>query len=209
MIPTGIEKVDRFLGGGLLSGAILDIYGPGGAGKTQALLQITAEAVQAGHMVGYIDAAGDFRPERICDICQNDSVLDLIQVSRVTNVVEQTSSINRFCDVSMIILDNVTDLFTYEYYKESRQHIRNQRFAKHMQEMSRLALRQRIPIIISNMVRYSGVEDVENLDYIVDLYTHVKLHLGGSPEYMAHLSLAHREVQFQYIITRTGIQPVH
>ncbi len=209
MAYTGIREVDRFLGGGLLPGTILDIYGPGGAGKTQALLQISSMAVQAGHKVGYIDSTGDFRPERVYDICQNDLVLDLIQVSRVTNVAEQIRSIHQFDDVSMIILDNVTDLFTYEYYKEGRQHIRNQRFARHMQDMSRLALRREIPIIISNMMRYSGVEHVESLDYIVNLYTHVKLHLGGSPEYMAHLVLAHKETEFQYAITHTGIQSVN
>lgn len=209
MVHTGIREADRFLGGGLLPGTILDIYGPGGAGKTQALLQISSMAIQAGHKVGYIDSTGDFRPERVYDMCQNDSSLDLIQVSRVTNVAEQTRSIHQFDEVSMIILDNVTGLFTYEYYREGRQHIRNQRLARHMQDMSRLALRHRIPIIISNMVRYSGVEHVESLEYIVNLYTHVKLYLGGSPEYTARLVLAHKEIEFQYAITHAGIWSVN
>ncbi|MXY60737.1 MAG: recombinase RecA [Cenarchaeum sp. SB0665_bin_23] len=208
MMCTGIGEMDRFLGGSLLPGTILDIYGPGGAGKTQALIQITSGVVQAGYKVGYIDATGSFRPERIRDICQDDSALDRIQVCRVTNVVEQMASIHRFDDVSMVVLDNVTDLFTYEYYKENKQYIRNQRFATHMQEMSCLALSRRIPIIISNMMRYSGGENIENLDYIIDLYTHVKLHLAGPPKYAAHLSLAHREMQFQYVITHTGIRSI-
>ena len=47
--------------GGLVPGTLLDIYGPGGAGKTQALLQIAAGAAGEGHAVWYVDAAGDFR----------------------------------------------------------------------------------------------------------------------------------------------------
>lgn len=205
MIPTRIQRIDDFLGGGLMQGIILDIYGPGGAGKTQALLQISAGAAQAGHKIGYIDATGDFRPERILEISQNNIDLEYIRVSRVTNVSEQVSSIRRFSDVSMIVLDNVTDLFAYEYVNENIQHIKNQRLAKHMQEISRVASRQKIPVVMSNMVRYSGSRQVESLGYIVDLYTHVKLYLTGTPNYMAYLRMANKQTQFPYKITHKGI----
>ena len=40
MISTGLQKLDKFLSGGIPDSVIVDIFGGGGTGKTLLLLQL-------------------------------------------------------------------------------------------------------------------------------------------------------------------------
>ena len=123
MISTGLEKLDKSLHGGISDGVIVDIFGKNGTGKTQLLLQLTTNSIKKGGHVLYFDTTGGFRPERILDIekeseSQSD-FLNQITVSRLTNTSEQIHSIKNIeRNFSLIVIDNVTDLFSYEYQKE-------------------------------------------------------------------------------------------
>ena len=121
MISTGLLKLDNFLSGGIPNGIIVDIFGGNGTGKTQLLLQLSINSIKNGGNVLYLDTTGGFRPERILEIQKksniNFNVLDKITVSRITNTSEQINSIKNFQanNFSLIVIDNVTDLFSYEY----------------------------------------------------------------------------------------------
>ncbi len=126
MISTGLQKLDKFLSGGIPDGVIIDIFGGNGTGKTQLLLQLSINSIKNDGHVLYLDTTGGFRPERILQIQKeskiNSDFLQQITVSRLTNTSEQIKSIDyiKNNNFSLIVIDNVTDLFSYEYKKMNR-----------------------------------------------------------------------------------------
>ena len=126
------------------------------------------------------------------------AALERIRVCRATSVAEQVESVRLLGDASVILIDNVTDLFAYEYYRKHTRPAGNRRLAGHLRELSMLALDRAVPIVLTNMIRYSGSGQVESLAHIVDLYTHFKLYLEGSPECTGRISMAGRQERFGY-----------
>ncbi|MBZ5726358.1 MAG: DNA recombination/repair protein RecA [Acidobacteriia bacterium] len=61
LIPTGFAALDRALGvGGLPRGAIVELFGPAGCGKTTLALQMAAHLQQEGGTAAWIDAEHAF-----------------------------------------------------------------------------------------------------------------------------------------------------
>src|SRR3954447_12867593 len=61
LLPTGIEHFDRMLEG-LPRGAVTEIYGPVGSGKTSFVYAFLASATQSGEYCAYVDATSAFDP---------------------------------------------------------------------------------------------------------------------------------------------------
>ncbi|MDE1770208.1 MAG: recombinase RecA, partial [Thaumarchaeota archaeon] len=79
MLSTGLLGLDDLLGGGIASGTIIDIFGPGGSGKTLLTIQISLNSLRDG-IVLYQDTTGGFRPERMLQLMKlknlHSSLLD-------------------------------------------------------------------------------------------------------------------------------------
>ncbi len=212
MISTGLKKIDNFLSGGIPNGVIVDIFGGNGTGKTQLLLQLSINSIKKGGKVLFLDTTGGFRPERILEIQKksdsNINFLNNIIVSRVTNTSEQISSIKNFEEktFSLIVIDNVTDLFSYEYKNNQSIFKKNSLFMKYMHELSSYAVSHKIPIVITNMIRNSNEQEVENMSTAIDLFTHIKIHLfKNSSIYNGEISSAFNKENFSYTITSSGM----
>ncbi len=212
MISTGLKKIDNFLSGGIPNGVIVDIFGGNGTGKTQLLLQLSINSIKNGGKVLFLDTTGGFRPERILEIQKksdsNINFLNNIIVSRVTNTSEQISSIKNFEEktFSLIVIDNVTDLFSYEYKNNQSIFKKNSLFMKYMHELSSYAVSHKIPIVITNMIRNSNEQEVENMSTAIDLFTHIKIHLfKNSSIYNGEISSAFNKENFSYTITSSGM----
>ena len=97
MISTGLQKLDKFLSGGIPDGIIIDIFGGRGTGKTLLSFQLMINSIKNGGNVLYLDTSGGFRPERILEIQKELEIeidlLEKITVSRITNTSEQIKSI--------------------------------------------------------------------------------------------------------------------
>ena len=138
MIKTGLIKIDDFLSGGIPNGIIVDVFGGSGTGKTQLLLQLSINSIKNGGNVLYLDTTGGFRPERILEIQKKSNIdfnlLDKITVSRVKNTSEQINSIKNLHtnNFSLIVIDNITDLFSYEYKNNESIFKKNSLFMKYM-----------------------------------------------------------------------------
>ena len=212
MISTGLKKIDNFLSGGIPNGVIVDIFGGNGTGKTQLLLQLSINSIKNGGKVLFLDTTGGFRPERILEIQKksdsNINFLNNIIVSRVTNTSEQISSIKNFEEktFSLIVIDNITDLFSYEYKNNQSIFKKNSLFMKYMHELSSYAVSHKIPIVITNMIRNSNEQEVENMSTAIDLFTHIKIHLfKNSSIYNGEISSAFNKENFSYTITSSGM----
>ena len=212
MISTGLQKLDKFLSGGIPNGVIIDIFGGNGSGKTQLLLQLSINSIKNGGHVLYLDTTGGFRPERILQIQKQSKIqfdfLQQITVSRLTNTSEQIKSIDdiRNNDFSLIVIDNVTDLFSFEYKKNESTFKKNSLFMKYMHELSKLAITKKIPIVITNMIRNSGDKEVENMKSAIDHFTHIKIHLfKNSPKFDGIVYWALDKDYFSYEIHTLGL----
>ena len=212
MISSGLQKLDEFLSGGIPCGVITDIYGGSGTGKTQLLFQICINAVKKGGNILYQDTTGSFRPERILEIQKKQNltfdILDKITVSRITNTSEQMKSIDimNISNFSLIVIDNITDLFSYEYSKEDSTFEKNFLFVKYIHNLSLIAINKKIPIVITNMIRNIEGTEVENMRTAIDPFTHIKIKLTKtSSKFYAEISWLLHKTHFSYKIHSAGL----
>ena len=212
MISTGLQKLDNFLSGGIPNGVIVDIFGGNGTGKTQLLLQLSINSIKNGGRVLYLDTTGGFRPERILEIQKQSNkqinFLEQITVSRITNTSEQIKSIKIFesNNFSLIVIDNVTDLFSYEYKRDESIFEKNSLFIKYMRELSKFAITKKIPIIVTNMIRTIDDKEVENMKSAIDPFTHIKIQLSkNSSKFKGKIYWALNEEYFFYKIHVSGM----
>ena len=212
MISTGLQKLDNFLSGGIPNGVIVDIFGGNGTGKTQLLLQLSINSIKNGGRVLYLDTTGGFRPERILEIQKQSNkqvnFLEQITVSRITNTSEQIKSIKNFesNNFSLIVIDNVTDLFSYEYKRDESIFEKNSLFIKYMRELSKFAITKKIPIIVTNMIRTIDDKEVENMKSAIDPFTHIKIQLSKNlSKFKGKIYWALNEEYFFYKIHVSGL----
>jgi len=212
MISTGLQKLDKFLSGGIPNNVIVDIFGENGTGKTLFLLQLCINSIKNGGNVLYLDTTGGFRPERIIEIQKELKIemnlLEKITVSRITNTSEQIKSINNLeqSDFTLIVVDNITDLFSYEYQKDESTFEKNLLFMKYMHNLSKLAITKKIPIIITNMIRIANDVEVENMQNAIDLYTHIKIHFFKNlSKFNGQIYWALKKENFSYTINKIGL----
>jgi len=204
--------LDEFLRGGIPPSIITDIFGANGTGKTQLLLQISINAIKNNGKVLFLDTTGGFRPERIIEIQKNQNleieILDKITVSRITNTSEQINTIKNLKNdnFSLIVIDNVTDLFSYEYKKEESISLKNMLFMRHLHDLSLFAITHNIPVVISNMIRNTGDEEVENMRKAMDIFTHIKIKLSkNSSKFHGEATWLLNRETFSYSIGKLGL----
>ena len=212
MLSTGLQKLDEFLSGGIPNGLIVDIFGGNGTGKTQLLIQLCINSIKNGGNVLYLDTTGGFRPERILEIQKQSGMesnfLEKITVSRIRNTSEQIKSINNFVNnyFSLIVIDNITDLFSYEYKNDESIFEKNSLFMKYMNQLSKFAIVNKIPIVITNMIRNLENKEIENMKSAVDPFTHIKIHLSkNSSKFQGQIYWALDKKYFSYTINKMGL----
>ena len=209
---NGIQKLNEFLTNGNSKGILVDIFGANGTGKTQLLLQFLTNSIKNDGNVLFFDTTGGFRPERILEIQkQSETQLDFLQkitVSRLTNTSEQIKSIEKLENenFSLIIIDNITDLFSYEYKNDDSTFEKNLLFMKYMHELSKFSIRKKIPIIFSNMIRNIEGKEIENMKSAIDPFTHIKIHLSkNASKFQGEIYWALEKKSFSYKINVLGL----
>ncbi len=212
MIKTGLKKLDQFLGGGIKEGLVTSISGQSATGKTQLVFQICINALHGEKDILFQDTTGEFRPERLVEMMQlqkiNPSLLDKIKVGRITNTAQQiqylsTASLKNY---SLIIVDSITDLFSFEYSKKEQSLEKHISFMKYMHDLSNIAIHDKIPIIVTNIVRTINKHEKENLEESISMYTHTKIKLSkNSNGYSCQVVSPFVNEKFRYTITSGGL----
>jgi len=212
MIKTGLKELDQFLGGGIKDGLVTNISGQSATGKTQLAFQICLNALHSGKDILFQDTTGEFRPERLVEMMQlrkiNPSLLDKIKVSRITNTAQQIQCFSKIPlkSYSLIIVDSVTDLFSFEYSKKEQSLEKYISFMKYMHNLSSIAIDGKIPIIVTNIVRTINKHEKENLEESISMYIHTKIKLSKNNNgYSCQAISPFANKQFQYTITSKGL----
>jgi DNA repair protein RAD51 len=213
MISTGLKKLDQYLGGGIKSGIITDIFGATGTGKTQLALQISLNSLLQGGQVLFQDTTGQFRPERMFDLIQTynlePNLLENLKVGRIINTSEQIQYLSKIKEnsFSLVIIDNVTDLFSFEFPKEEQILERNTTFIQYMHDLSSITIEKNLPIVITNMIRKIDDLEKENMEKSINLFTHIKIKLlkKGTKYFGEILPSFIQKKEFEYQITKKGL----
>lgn len=165
-VGTGCSNFDDMLGGGFESGAITEVYGPYGSGKTQ-LAQLTvvrALAEDPTNKAIFIDSENTFRADRIKDFaiankCDPDDILDRIFVARAYNSEHQVLMIEeaeKLCQKDntyrIIVVDSLTSHFRAEFIGRGTLANRQQQLNKHMHQLLKMADIYNMIVLVTNQV---------------------------------------------------------
>lgn len=170
-IATPSEELNKLLGGGFETGAIIECFGAYGSAKTQIGHQL-AVSVQLSQSKGgadgiavYIDTENTFRPERIIQIANglgldSKKILANIKVARAHNSDHQTLLAEKVEDlikkeganVKLVIVDSLTAHFRAEFIGRGTLADRQQKINKHMRTLANLALKYNLCVYVTNQV---------------------------------------------------------
>jgi DNA repair protein RadA len=165
---TGSRELDRVLGG-VETGAITELIGEFGSGKTQICftLAVTAQLpVEEGGLAGNvcaIDTEGTFMPERIVQIAEQrgldpEKILEGILVARAFNSEHQTILIGSLLElveksgVRLVIVDSMIGHFRGEYIGRASLSERQQKLGNCLSKLHRLAEAFNVAVVITNQV---------------------------------------------------------
>lgn len=214
MICSGIKEIDEILDDNTKNGLIIDIFGAAGTGKTQLTLQFIVNALLKDQLVLLQDTTGNFRPERLREILirndESENLLNNIHVNRILNTSDQIKSLSELTEknnYSMVVIDSLTDLFSFEYHTKEQAIDKNSIFMKYMRNLSSVTQSKKISVIVTNMVRTIDNIEVENLEKLVDLYSHIKIKLVKKEKSFTGLLTSLRtRSRFSYIISQDGLK---
>lgn len=156
-VPLGISCLDELTGGGLESEVITEVYGEGGAGKTNLSMQFAISTIRNGGQVLYLDTEG-FSVERFLQISGGDSSMaDGLILYRVSSLEDQDLAILRVPKildksrkVRLIIVDSFTEFFRLETSGDPAS--RAAGFQRELSSLAASALKFNIPVLLTNQI---------------------------------------------------------
>ena len=159
-LSTGVKGLDRLLGGGVEVGAVTEIVGEYGTGKTQLCHQLAVMAKLEGvGRVLYLDADGTFRPERIVSIAEArglgpEEALENIYVVRVDEWPQLLFLREKIDKYALVVLDSLPTIFIApRNIREARKF--KGRIALLANELLKRAIEKSIAVILVN-IEYRG-----------------------------------------------------
>ncbi len=174
-LSTGSKSLDKLLGGGIETQAITEVFGEFGSGKTQlahtlaVMVQLPPDEGGLGGSVIWIDTENTFRPERIRQIAENrgldpEEILKNIYVARAFNSNHQMLLVEKAEEiikekagtdkpVKLLIIDSLMSHFRSEYIGRGSLAERQQKLAKHLADLHRLADLYDIVVFVTNQVQ--------------------------------------------------------
>ena len=166
-----------------------------------------------GGQVLFQDTTNGFRPERLIEIMGkqeiNSALLEKIKVGLITNTTQQIQYLSKISikNFSLIVIDNITDLFSFEYSKKEHALEKHIFFMKYMHNLSNIAINTKIPIIVTNTVGKINDFETENLEKSISMFTHVKIRLSkNNNERICQVISPFENKKFSYIIASSGLQ---
>jgi len=169
-ITTGSKQLDALLGGGVETRAVTEVFGEFGSGKSQLAHQLCVNVQlppEQGGLNGravYIDTENTFRPERILSMAAGaeldpEGALRNILVARSYNtdqqllIAEKAEELIEKEGVRLMIIDSLTSHFRAEFVGRGTLADRQQKLARHLLVLHRIADLQDIAVFVTNQVQ--------------------------------------------------------
>ncbi len=180
-ISTGSLDLDKFLSNGYETDVITTLYGPGGSGKSNLCIIVATFQARRGKKVIFIDTEGGFSSDRFKQIHQGtreeiERDLQNIFLLKPTSFKEQQKAFEQMLlhvkkeSISLIIIDSIAMLYRLELSeaigtKESEKISKvNRKLANQLRALNEIARKQGIPIIITNQVYSTFIQNQEDGD---------------------------------------------
>lgn len=163
-VPMGCDCIDELLGGGFESGAITQIFGEAGSGKTNMCLQLARNVILLGRKVIYIDSEG-LSADRIEQIFGDDyeDMVKSLLIFEPFDFEEQEAIIDKAVglamkndDIGLMVLDSATGHYRVELAKDQERTERRS-FIAQITALLKLCRRRVIPVILTSQV-YTDIE---------------------------------------------------
>lgn len=166
-ISTGCKAFDTILNGGFESGAITEVYGQFGSGKTQLshLTVVRALIENKDNKAIFIDTENTFRSDRIRDFAEANNLdpeeaLDRIYVSRAYNsdhqmllVDEVEKMLQSDNSYRILVVDSLISHFRSEFIGRGALAGRQQKLNKHMHQLLKIADLYNMVVLVTNQVQ--------------------------------------------------------
>ena len=174
-ITTSSKQLDSLLGGGIETRAVTEVFGEFGSGKSQlghqlcVNVQLPREKGGLGGRAIYIDTENTFRPERIMNMAVGleldpEVVLKNILVARSYNTDQQLLIAEKAEEliekdevekegVRLMVIDSLTSHFRAEFVGRGTLADRQQKLARHLLVLHRIADLKDIAVFVTNQVQ--------------------------------------------------------
>jgi len=169
-ITTGSKQLDTLLGGGVETRAVTETFGEFGAGKSQIghqlciNVQLPQERGGLNARAMFIDTENTFRPERIihmagvAELNPNEALKNIL-VARSYNtdqqllIAEKAEDIIEKENVRLLVIDSLTSHFRAEFTGRGMLAERQQKLARHLLTLHRIADLKDVAIYVTNQVQ--------------------------------------------------------
>ncbi len=168
-ISTGVQSLDKLLGGGVETQAITEVYGQFASGKSQlgfqlsVNVQLPADKGGLGRNCLFIDTENTFSPTRIIQIAKTlkldpEKILRNIFVARAYNSDHQMLLLDKATEmieeknIGLIVIDSLTSHFRSDFVGRGELAPRQQKLNKHLHTLQRLADAHNLAVYVTNQV---------------------------------------------------------
>ncbi len=169
-ITTGSKALDGMFGGGIETGAVTEVYGAYGSGKTSIAhqlavsVQLSKDKGGAEGMAVWIDSEGTLRPEFIKNIAvakglEPENALKNFKGARAFNSDHQMLLSEKIEDlikdglpIKLIIIDSLMSHFRSEFSGRGQLADRQQKLNKHLHNLLKMANTYNLAVYITNQV---------------------------------------------------------
>lgn len=159
-------SLDEMLEGGIENGALTELYGEAGSGKTNICLQLLRNAIRSGKKAVFIDTEG-VSLERLRQICSDkndfDNIYKGILFFEVYSLAEQDNAIRQAMrlvdggvEIGLIVVDSATVYYRVGLGKDGELEGRRS-LTEQIINLLNIARKKKIPIVITNQV-YTDID---------------------------------------------------
>jgi DNA repair protein RadB len=159
-LATGVQALDRLLGGGLDTDGVTELYGEAGSGKTIVCVEVARRVALAGRWVVYIDTEG-LSVDRV-STGMGDRLPELLRhllIATPKSLEEQTRAVrtagglarDRKRPVGLIVLDSATFFYRLTLGAETEDEGR-QALTEQLGLLVATSLSELVPVLVTNQV---------------------------------------------------------
>jgi len=157
------NALDDLLGEGVRTGAVTQIYGPPGSGKSNIALQAAVNCVKMGKKVVFIDTEGSFNqfrikqmaPEGHGKVLENTYLLEPESLSEQAEAIKSLESIDE--SVALVIVDSMVYYYRLERDGE-KPHAASRELGSQLAQLMNIARKKKVAVLVTNQV-YTNIDN--------------------------------------------------